>query len=123
MLRPITSLILSLALLIPATLLAETNQPAATLVTVVKAGHLLDPVNGRMLANQLILIEGEVIKEVAAHITIPEKAKIIDLSSAWILPGLIDCHTHITEEIENYTEDIFRNRRLIMRFTRMSLRS
>src|SRR6267378_1179181 len=75
----ITSLILSLALLIPATLLAETNQPAATLVTVVRAGHLLDPVNGRMLANQLILIEGEVIKEVAANITIPEKAKIIDL--------------------------------------------
>src|SRR6266446_389799 len=104
MLRPI----LSLALLIPATLLAETNRPTPVLVTVVKAGHLLDSVSGMLLANQMILIEGEVIKEVAANVTIPDKAKIIDLSSAWILPGLIDCHTHITEEIENYNEDIFR---------------
>ena len=104
MLRPI----LSLALLIPATLLAETNQPTSLLVTVVKAGHLLDPVRGTMLASQMILIEGEVIKEVAANVTVPDKAKIIDLTSAWVLPGLIDCHTHITEEIENYTEDIFR---------------
>src|SRR6266436_2517979 len=104
MLRPI----LSLALLIPTALFAETNRPTPVLVTVVKAGHLLDSVSGMLLANQMILIEGEVIKEVAANVTIPDKAKIIDLSSAWILPGLIDCHTHITEEIENYNEDIFR---------------
>ncbi len=104
MLRPI----LSLALLIPTALFAETNQPPTRLVTVVKAGHLLDSVNGTMLANQMILIEGEVIKDVSANLTIPDNAKIIDLGSAWVLPGLIDCHTHITSEIENYTEDIFR---------------
>ena len=74
MLRPI----LSLALLMPATLLAQTNQPTPPLVTVIKAGHLLDPVSGTMLANQMILIEGEVIKEVAANVTVPDKAKIID---------------------------------------------
>ena len=100
--------ILSLALLIPIALFAETNQPPTRLVTVVKAGHLLDSVNGTMLANQMILIEGEVIKDVSANLTIPDNAKIIDLGSAWVLPGLIDCHTHITSEIENYTEDIFR---------------
>jgi len=104
MLRPI----LSLALLIPTALFAEKNQPPTRLVTVVKAGHLLDSVNGTMLANQMILIEGEVIKDVSANLTIPDNAKIIDLGSAWVLPGLIDCHTHITSEIENYTEDIFR---------------
>ncbi len=77
-------------------------------ITLIKAGHLIDVVAGKVLDNQMILIEGETIKEIAPNIQAPGVATVVDLGEAWVLPGLIDCHTHITAESENYYEDIFR---------------
>ncbi|MBI3878030.1 MAG: amidohydrolase family protein [Verrucomicrobia bacterium] len=79
-------------------------KPAA--VTAVKAGRLIDTTSGRVLERQVILIEGERIKAVGAEgsVAIPAGAQVIDLSSATVLPGLIDCHTHITSQRENYNE-------------------
>ncbi len=65
-------------------------------VTAIKAGQLIDTENGRGLRNQIVLVEGEKIKAVGANVKIPADAKIIDLSDSTVLPGLIDCHTHIT---------------------------
>jgi len=76
---------------------------------VIKAGKLVDTENGKVLDNQLILIENDTIKAVGANITIPKNATIIDLSKATVLPGLIDCHTHITSQPGgDYYADIFR---------------
>ena len=63
----------------------------------VRAGKLLEGVSERMLTNQVILIRGERIVETgpAASVKIPEGAKIVDLSKATVLPGLIDAHTHL----------------------------
>jgi imidazolonepropionase-like amidohydrolase len=71
-------------------------QPAAP-VTLVKAGRLLDPRTGTVLTPAAVLIEGEKIKQVGrfSQIGTPAGAKIIDLGTATLLPGLIDGHTHL----------------------------
>ena len=79
-----------------ATLLwSQAPQPVA-----VRAGHLFDPKSGQMLANQVVLIQGQRITDVgpAASVSIPAAAKVIDLSRATVLPGLIDGHVHLTDE-------------------------
>jgi imidazolonepropionase-like amidohydrolase len=71
------------------------NAQVATVA--IRAGRLFDSKSGRMLENQVILIEGERIKAVgpADRVTIPPDAQEIDLSKATVLPGLVDGHTHI----------------------------
>jgi imidazolonepropionase-like amidohydrolase len=72
-------------------------QAAPTPKTVViRAGHLLDVRTGKTLANQIIIIQDDKIASVGSGTQIPAGAQVIDLSSATVLPGLIDAHTHIT---------------------------
>jgi len=64
-------------------------------IVAIKAGKLLDPETGKTTANQIILVEGNRIKEIGGNVSIPAEAKIIDLSKATVLPGLFDAHTHL----------------------------
>src|SRR6266702_2350848 len=61
----------------------------------VRAGKLFDPKSGNLLNNQIVLIRGERIADVGAAVPIPREAKVIDLSSATVLPGMIDTHVHV----------------------------
>jgi imidazolonepropionase-like amidohydrolase len=74
---------------------AQCAAPAG--VTAVRAGRLFDSQSGRMLTNQVVVINGERITEVGpeAQVKIPAGARVIDLSRATVLPGLIDAHTHM----------------------------
>lgn len=64
----------------------------------VHAGHLLDVKTGKLLADQVLVIEdGRIVSAGAAAVaTIPADAVRIDLTTATLLPGLIDAHTHLT---------------------------
>lgn len=65
--------------------------------TIIKAGRLIQPEDGSVAKDQLILISGNKITAVGAQLKIPAGAKVIDLSSMTVLPGLIDCHTHLAD--------------------------
>ena len=66
-------------------------------VVAIKAGRLIDVDAGKELTNQVILIRDSRIEAVGPAADIPAGAKIIDLSSMTVLPGLIDCHTHLAD--------------------------
>lgn len=76
--------------------IAASTQVFAQDMTYVKAGHMVDVIDGRMRTDQVIVINGERIERVGAGIQIPAGAKVIDLGEATVLPGLIDMHVHLT---------------------------
>ena len=83
-------------ILILSLLAAASALPAQTLY--IRAGQLVDTVDGRLRQDQVIVVEGERIARVAASgdVEIPAGAQVIDLSGQTVLPGLIDMHTHLT---------------------------
>ena len=62
----------------------------------VRAKAMLDVVAGRIVENPVVLIEGERITAVGPGLAIPPGSEVFDLGDVTILPGLIDCHTHLT---------------------------
>src|SRR5215472_615976 len=93
----IANLALVASLLLFVTFFALRTRSADPPVTYIRAGHLLDVRAGKMLTNQVIVIRGKKIERVASadEIQIPASANVIDLGRSTVLPGLIDCHTHI----------------------------
>jgi imidazolonepropionase-like amidohydrolase len=76
---------------------AQQPPPASEQVTAIKAGHLVDVESGRVLDKQVVLVRGGKIEAVGSDVKIPAGAKVTDLSNKTVLPGLIDCHTHLAD--------------------------
>jgi imidazolonepropionase-like amidohydrolase len=98
--------LLTLELLLVGCLVEAQSKPDfKPTVTLLKAGRALDVRTGRYLENAGILIEGDRIKEVGPAADIqaraPKGAAVIDLGRATLLPGLVDCHTHLMARIPN----------------------
>src|SRR6202521_1072187 len=71
--------------------------------TIIRVGQVLDVRSGMYVKGAAIYVEGERIKAVGPATEVlkqaPTAARIIDLGDATVLPGLIDCHTHLMARI------------------------
>lgn len=93
--------------------LASPQQPAATpspkptpKILYVRAGRLFDGTGDNVRENMVIVVRDDRIQSVgpAASTSIPAGATVLDLSKATVLPGLIDCHTHLGSRADRYDE-------------------
>src|SRR5436309_14746430 len=66
-------------------------------ITAIKAGSLIDPDAGAVLDDHVLLVRDSRVVAVGKGLSIPAGAKVIDLSKMTVLPGLIDCHTHLAD--------------------------
>ena len=64
-------------------------------VVAIRAGRLFDSRTGTLLNNQIVLLKGDRITDVGAGLAIPAGARVIDLSNATVMPGMIDAHVHV----------------------------
>jgi imidazolonepropionase-like amidohydrolase len=87
----------------PARFLAPASQTIA-----IRAGRLFDSRTGTMLTNAIVLVRGDRIADVGPSVTIPSDARVIDLSGATVLPGMIDAHVHVypADELSEATRTI-----------------
>jgi len=65
----------------------------------IRAGHIVDPASGTVTDNQIILIKDGKIVDIRAKIQTSDADQVVDLQNSWLIPGLMDAHTHLTLSI------------------------
>ena len=88
---------IALLLIVSATGTPAQQTPSSPQVTIIRAGKLVDVDAGRVLTNQMLLLRGGKIEAIGENLSVPAGATVIDLSKMTVLPGLIDCHTHLAD--------------------------
>jgi imidazolonepropionase-like amidohydrolase len=87
--------------------LAEPAPPPEPVIAI-RAGHFIDVVAGKNLADQIILVRGKKIEAVGPAVRIPDGAEVVDLSNMTVLPGLVDCHTHLADLANSEPLDVIK---------------
>ena len=65
-------------------------------LTLFKNVHVLDVRAGRLLEDHQVLVEGDTIRELSDRPLTARSARVIDGGGRTLMPGLIDCHVHVT---------------------------
>ena len=79
-------------------LAGQESAPAAA-VTLVHCGHLLDRPGEAPRESATIVIEGDRVREIVSGFREPSAGEsVLDLRDAFVLPGLVDCHVHLSHE-------------------------
>ncbi len=98
--RPLLAgLLLTTWILLPLTI-TRSQSASPTKSLVVRADRMLDVKTGNVVSNAVILIENGRITDAGSGLSIPAGSEVIDLGASMLLPGLIDCHTHLLQNYE-----------------------
>ena len=83
----------------------------------VRAGRMLDVRSGNVITDAVVLIENGRLTNAGSKLSIPAGAEVIDLGNVMLLPGLIDCHTHL---LLNDDPTLSEDSNMILTVTQMS---
>ena len=77
----------------------------AALPSYIRAGHLFDSATGHYLDNVTLVVANQRVKSIeSAGFVPPAGSSMLDLSADYVLPGLIDCHTHLSSRADSYAD-------------------
>jgi len=75
-------------------------------VLVVRAARLIDGTGGTPISPAIVVVRGDRIEAVGGAAAMPAGARVVDLGSVTILPGLIDLHTHLTSSGVHWEDEL-----------------
>ena len=93
--------------------LSDASQAAEPMV-VLRAAHVFDAVSGRIRSPGEIVVQGKKIAAIGPGLAVAQGARVVDLGDATLLPGFIDAHVHLDDEMgPDWYRDFYNN---MMRF-------
>ena len=72
----------------------------------IRAAQIIDGKGGSPFRPGIVIVRGDKIESVGSSLPVPEGAQLIDLGNVTLLPGLIDLHTHLTDEVGTHWEEV-----------------